>query len=64
MEKPVDYPNFTVMLYAQVITSDDNPIKHQTTEPSIETCSMTSPFYGEEYIASQLWMLNEYSYTE
>lgn len=50
MEKPVDYPNFTVMLYAQVITSDDDPIKHQTTEPTIETCSMTTPFFGEDFI--------------
>lgn len=60
MEKPVDYPKFSVMLYAQIITSEDDPIKHQKTEPNIETCSMTSPFFGEENIESQLWMLNQY----
>ena len=64
MDKLADYPNFSVMLYAQVITSDDDPIKHATTEPTLETCSMTTPFYGEEHIADQLWMLNQYSYTE
>ena len=65
MDKPADYSKFTVMLYAQIITSDDDPIKHQTTEPTIETCSMTTPFYGEEELmGDQLWMLNQYSYTE
>jgi len=64
MPKPADYPKFTVMIYSQVITSDDNPIVHQSTTPTFETVSASAAFYGESSIDSSLWMVNQYAYTE
>ena len=45
---PAEYPNFKVMLYTEIITSDDNPILHQSTTPTFETVSATTPVYDEE----------------
>ena len=63
---PAEYPNFKVMLYTEIITSDDNPILHQSTTPTFETVSATTPVYDEEdqNVTHQLWMINAYAYTE
>ena len=65
MPKPADeYSQFTLMLYTQIITSDDNPILHLATTPTFETVSMTSPFYNTDAMETTLWMLNQYKYTQ
>jgi len=65
MPKPIEYPNFKVMLYTEIITSNDNPILHQSTTPTFETVSATSPIYGEEDQSEThlLWMMNNYRYS-
>lgn len=53
MPKPAaQYSKFTVMLYTQFITSNDDPIVHQSTTPDFETVSASSPFYGQDTIES------------
>ena len=61
---PAKYEQFTVMLYTQIITSDADPISHATTFPDFETVSLSTPFYGESTMDKQLWMLNQYKYTQ
>ena len=46
VEQDVVISQFSVMIYNQIITSDDNPIVHQSTTPTFETVSATSSFYG------------------
>jgi len=61
---PSAYPTFTVMLYSQIITSDADPISHATTFPDFETVSLSSPFFDESTMHNQLWMLNQYKFTQ
>lgn len=49
--KPADYPNFSVMLYTEIISSDDDPILYKSVMPNFETVSATSPFYEREDVS-------------
>ena len=49
---PAEYPLFTVMIYTQFITSEDDPTDYKSVTPDFETVTASTPFFGDEHMSS------------